>query len=46
MKYIYILYIRNGLGGRLKVLVSGGSSLPLSVETFFELIGLSYEPLN
>jgi len=29
--------IRNGLGGRIKIAISGGSALPMYVEDFFEL---------
>jgi long-chain acyl-CoA synthetase len=32
--------VRENLGGRLKVLVSGGSTMPISIDTFFEKIGL------
>lgn len=32
--------IRGGLGGRIKLLVSGGASLPMSTETFFDHIGM------
>lgn len=32
--------VRASLGGRLKVIVSGGSLLPLSVERFFDMAGL------
>jgi long-chain acyl-CoA synthetase len=32
--------IRNGLGGRIKLLVSGGASLPMSTEIFFDTIGM------
>lgn len=31
---------RDGVGGRLKVIVSGGSSLPLHIEHFFDMAGL------
>jgi long-chain acyl-CoA synthetase len=30
--------VREGLGGRIKVLVAGGSSMPLVLEDFFEMI--------
>jgi len=33
--------VRENLGGRLKVLVSGGSTMPISIDTFFEKIGLN-----
>ena len=33
--------IRATLGGRLKVLTSGGSLLPMSMELFFDMIGLN-----
>lgn len=33
--------VRDSLGGRLKVIVSGGSLLPLPVEKFFAMIGLN-----
>lgn len=33
--------VRSNLGGRLKVIVSGGSLLPLPVEKFFSMIGLN-----
>lgn len=32
--------IREGVGGRVKVVVSGGSSLPSYLEDFFEMAGL------
>jgi long-chain acyl-CoA synthetase len=31
--------VREGLGGKVKVLVSGGSSMPAHIEDFFEMIG-------
>ena len=31
---------RQNLGGRLKVMVSGGSALPLHIESFFDMAGL------
>lgn len=34
--------IREGVGGRVKVIVSGGSSLPSFLEDFFEMAGLRY----
>jgi long-chain acyl-CoA synthetase len=33
--------VREGLGGRLKVATSGGSLLPMHIETFFRMIGLN-----
>lgn len=33
--------IRAGLGGRLKGVISGGATLPLSTDRFFEMIGLT-----
>lgn len=33
--------VRQNLGGRLKVLVSGGSTMPKVIDTFFEKIGLN-----
>ena len=33
--------VRENLGGRLKVLVSGGSTMPISIDAFFEKIGLN-----
>lgn len=32
--------IRDGVGGRVKVVVSGGSSLPSFLEDFFEMAGV------
>ena len=32
--------IREGVGGRIKVVVSGGSSLPTFLEDFFEMAGV------
>lgn len=32
--------IRDGVGGRIKVVVSGGSSLPSFLEDFFEMAGI------
>lgn len=32
--------VRAGLGGRLKGLISGGASLPMSTDRFFEMIGI------
>lgn len=32
--------IREGVGGRVKIIVSGGSSLPTFLEDFFEMAGL------
>lgn len=32
--------IRDGVGGRIKVVVSGGSSLPSFLEDFFEMAGV------
>jgi len=31
--------IREGLGGNMKIIVSGGSSLPSALEDFFEMVG-------
>lgn len=33
--------VREGLGGRLKVATSGGSLLPMHIESFFRMIGLN-----
>jgi long-chain acyl-CoA synthetase len=33
--------VRQNLGGRLKVIVSGGSLLPLAVEKFYQMLGLN-----
>ncbi len=33
--------IRNNLGGKLRIAVSGGGSLPLHVDDFFEMIGVT-----
>jgi long-chain acyl-CoA synthetase len=33
--------VREGLGGRLKVATSGGSLLPMHIETFFRMIGMN-----
>ena len=38
--------IREGVGGRVKVVVSGGSSLPSYLEDFFEMAGLRWELLS
>lgn len=32
--------IREGVGGRVKVVISGGSSLPSFLEDFFEMAGI------
>ena len=33
--------IREKLGGRVKVMVSGGSSIPANIENFYEMIGMN-----
>jgi len=33
--------IRQNLGGRMKVMASGGSILPLHIESFFDMVGLN-----
>jgi long-chain acyl-CoA synthetase len=33
--------VRTGLGGRLKVATSGGSLLPMHIESFFRMVGLN-----
>ena len=33
--------VREGMGGRLKCLISGGSKLGANLDTFFEMIGMN-----
>lgn len=33
--------IREGVGGRIKIVASGGSSLPSFLEDFFEMAGIT-----
>ena len=41
LSFILLFYMcRQNLGGRLKVMVSGGSALPLHIESFFDMAGL------